>query len=346
MTTLQERRSPLADPAAQLARLRDIFRGREWTSFREKLAEQHFYPLRATGIDTLQVNVGKLCNQTCRHCHVDAGPDRREQMSRETFDTCIDVVKRYRIPTVDITGGAPELNPHFEYFVASLSALGTHIMVRSNLTVLTVPRYVEMPAFFARHGVEVVSSLPFYNRSRTDSQRGEGVFDRSIEAIRNLNDIGYAKPGTGLMLNLVYNPTGIMLPGSQSGLEQEFRKRLHDDFGIRFNSLFTITNMPIARYLESLEKSGKTEEYMERLITAFNPAAVNGVMCRSLISVGYDGQLYDCDFNQMLELPTAEGFARHIRDFDAALASRPIVVDDHCWGCTAGAGSSCGGTTV
>jgi radical SAM/Cys-rich protein len=345
MMTLKGQKNPLADPAEQLKRLREIFRSRQWTSFREKLTEIN-RPLQATGIKTLQVNVGKLCNQTCRHCHVDAGPDRREQMSREIMDLCIDAVKRHGIPTVDITGGAPELNPHFEYFVASLSAIGTHVMVRSNLTVLTLPRYANMPGFFAENGVEVISSLPFYNRSRTDSQRGEGVFDRSIEAIRKLNDLGYAAPGSGLILNLVYNPTGTMLPGSQSSLEQEFRKRLHDDFGIRFNRLFTITNMPISRFLEALERSGKTEEYMERLIAAFNPAAVNGVMCCSMISVGYDGKLYDCDFNQMLELPTAEGFARHIRDFDDALSYRPIVVDDHCWGCTAGAGSSCGGAII
>lgn len=346
MTTAQQHRQLPLQPARQLELLHEVFQNQGWASFQETLERQRLAPLRAHGIDTLQVNVGKLCNQTCIHCHVDAGPHRSEMMDRETFDACIEAVKKHDIPVVDITGGAPELNPHFRYFVESLTALGTHIMVRSNLTVLTVPKYTDMPAFFAKHGVEVVSSLPFYNRSRTDAQRGDGVFDRSIEALKRLNELGYGKTGSGLILNLVYNPSGTMLPGSQSSLEKEFKKRLFDDFGIHFNNLYTITNMPVSRFLEALQSSGKTEAYMQRLIEAFNPVAVRGVMCTNLISVSHDGRLFDCDFNQMLELPVADGFAGHIKDFDAALQNRPITVDNHCWGCTAGAGSSCGGSTV
>ena len=252
------------------------------------------------------------------------------------------------ISTVDLTGGAPEMNPHFRWFVEQVSKLGKKIIVRSNLTILTTaPKYQELPEFFAKHGVEVTCSLPFYNKSRTDRQRGEGTYDRSIEALKKLNEIGYGKEGSGLELNLVYNPTGAFLPGSQESLEKEFKQQLDRKHDIVFNNLFTITNLPISRYLNFLLESNNLDEYMDRLITSFNPAAAKGVMCRDTISVGWDGTLYDCDFNQMLEMPVEEKAPQHITDWnEARLNDREIKINQHCFGCTAGAGSSCGGTTT
>lgn len=313
--------------------------------FHTKLAEAQLYPLLATGIDVLQVNVGKLCNQTCRHCHVDAGPDRREVMQRETMELCIDVLRRNAIPTVDITGGAPEMNPHFRWFVQQVHSLGACIIVRCNLTIITANKqYNTLPTFFAEHGVQVVSSLPFYQQRNTDRQRGAGVFERSIRALQLLNAVGYGHENSGLQLDLVYNPAGAFLPGSQASLEADFRRELSRAHGVVFNNLYTITNMPISRFLEYLIESGNYSDYMEKLVHAFNPAAAAGAMCRSMLSVSWDGLLYDCDFNQMLEIPVSARVPRHIRDFDAAfLATRAIATDQHCYGCTAGSGSSCTG---
>ena len=305
--------------------------------------------LKPTGIEIFQVNVGKLCNQSCAHCHVDAGPDRREEnMAKENFDRCLDILARYDIPTVDITGGAPELNPHFRWFVEECRKLGKRVMNRCNLTViLSNPKYRDLPRFFADNRVELISSLPHYSALRTNSQRGEGVFEDSIKALQLLNGVGYGKEDTGLEINLVYNPTGAFLPGGQAGLEAEFKRQLKRKYDVDFNNLYAITNMPISRFLEYLLESGNYESYMQTLIDAFNPGAVAGVMCRNTISVSWDGYLYDCDFNQMLDLKVAVPGRKHLSDFDPdALSNRDIVLNQHCYGCTAGAGSSCGGQMV
>jgi radical SAM/Cys-rich protein len=293
------------------------------------------------------MNLGKMCNQTCRHCHVDAGPDRREVMSRETMEQCLAALAKTAIPTVDLTGGAPEMNPHFRWLVEELRRLGRHVMDRCNLTILETAPHADLPEFFARHQVEVVCSLPHYRALNTDKQRGEGVYEKSIRALKKLNALGYGDGKSGLRLVLVTNPVGAFLPAGQASLEAEWKRELLKNHGIRFDALFTLTNMPISRFLEWLEQSGNLAAYLERLVVAFNPAAARGVMCRNTLSVGWDGQLYDCDFNQMLDLPVEAGAPRHIRDFDLAkLEARSIVTDRHCFGCTAGAGSSCGGATT
>lgn len=349
MKTLHASGNALADPGIQIGILDgDSGYDIQIPTFEDKLSEVGLYPLRPTGIDIMQVNVGYMCNQTCKHCHVDAGPDRKEIMTRETMELCLEALRNTDIQTVDLTGGAPEMNPHFRWFVEQIRAIGRHVMVRCNLTILTVnPKYRELPAFYRDHNVEVISSLPYYSASHTDRQRGDGVFERSIEALQLLNAEGYGRPNSGLKLNLVYNPNGAFLPAVQSQLERDFKQQLERRHGISFNKLFCITNMPISRFLEYLIVSGNYESYMERLVNAFNPAAAMGVMCRNTISVGWDGWLYDCDFNQMLDLRVGVAVANHIRDFDATkLENRDIVVKRHCFGCTAGSGSSCGGSTI
>jgi radical SAM/Cys-rich protein len=312
--------------------------------------------LPPVAVDTLQVNITKLCNQACRHCHVDASPARREMMSEEAIAKCLEILERHsQIRTLDITGGAPELHPGFERFVERAAALGRHVMVRHNLTVqldghpLTGESKAYLPEFFAQHRVEVVSSLPYYQQYFTDAQRGPGVFEKSVEAMRRLNAVGYGSEGSGLVLNLVYNPVGPYLPATQSALEADYRRELKSRFGLVFNRLYTITNMPINRFRLHLEKSGQLEAYMDKLLAAFNPAAADGVMCRHLVSVGYDGRIYDCDFNQMLELSANDRLGKPLSifdfDFDAVLGRR-IRFGEHCLGCTAGAGSSCGGATA
>jgi radical SAM/Cys-rich protein len=304
-------------------------------------------PLAATGIAVFQINVGRLCNQTCRHCHVDAGPDRTESMTRETALACLTALARTSIPTVDITGGAPELNPNFRFLVEESRRLGRQVMDRCNLSVLLLPAQRDLAAFLARHGVEVVASLPSFAAAPTDAQRGAGVFERSIEALQLLNGLGYGREGSGLALTLVTNPVGAFLPPAQAAQEALFRDRLRRDHGVVFNRLHTITNMPISRFLEFLLDSGNYESYMRRLVEAFNPVAAAGVMCRYTLSVGWDGRLYDCDFNQMLDLPLDHHASSNVRDFDPArLDRRRIVTGNHCYGCTAGAGSSCGGATT
>lgn len=340
MKSLLAQGHALSNSSAQLARLNED----GYEKFAHRLATIGLNPLRPTGIDIFQMNVGKMCNQTCKHCHVDAGPDRKEIMTEETMQLCLDILARYDIPTVDLTGGAPEMNPHFRWFVEEASKLGKHIMVRCNLTIILAnKKYHDLPEFFARHKVEVVSSLPHYTALRTDRQRGDGVFEKSIEALKMLNAVGYGKEGSGLHLNLVYNPTGAILPGPQGELEADYKKALMAQHGISFNNLYVITNMPISRFLDYLLVSGNYVDYMDKLIGAFNPAAALGVMCRNTLSIGWDGYLYDCDFNQMLDIKVT-GKAQHLRDFDfEALVGRDIVVDQHCYGCTAGLGSSCGG---
>lgn len=343
-STLAARSSPLASTGRQLQMLAQTT---ACSAFDKQLEQAGLHPLHATGITVFQINVGKLCNQTCRHCHVDAGPDRTESMSRGTAELCIAALAKTDIPTVDITGGAPELNPNFRWLVEQARALGRHVMDRCNLTVLLLPSQADLGSFLAHHRVEVVASLPYYRAGQTDAQRGEGVFDKSIRGLRLLNELGYGREGSGLVLNLVYNPVGAFLPPKQEAIESQFRKELAQRYGVTFTHLYTIANMPISRFLEFLVESGNYDGYMERLATAFNPAAAAGVMCRYTLSVGWDGTLYDCDFNQMLDLPVDGRVPQHIRDFDPArLDHRQIVTRNHCYGCTAGSGSSCGGAVT
>lgn len=318
------------------------------TPFQQKLKESNLFPLSTTPMEIFQINVGKMCNQVCKHCHVDAGPDRKEIMTRETMQLCLDAISKTKVHTVDLTGGAPEMNPDFRWFVEELYKLGKKIIVRCNLTIIVAnKKYFDLPEFFKKHEVEVVSSLPYFSAAKTDSQRGEGVFEKSIKALRMLNEVGYGIAGSGLTLNLVYNPSGAFLPPSQEGLELEFKSKLRDGYQIEFNNLFAITNLPISRYLHYLVNSGNYEGYMEKLVNSYNPVAASNVMCRNTISVGWDGYLYDCDFNQMLDLKVAVPKSKHLSEFNLEeLDKRSVIVNQHCYGCTAGAGSSCGGTVA
>jgi radical SAM/Cys-rich protein len=344
LPTLLNTHSPLAGSAAQRATLQALPLR---LTFGESLEAAGQSPLRAHGISVLQLNVGKRCNQACRHCHVDAGPDRTEVMRDEVIEAAMGFLERSEIPTVDVTGGAPELHPRFREIVVRARAAGRHVMDRCNLTITRLPNYADLPEFLAEHRVEVVASLPSFAARQTDAQRGAGVFEDSIAALRHFNALGYGVDGSGLILNLVTNPVGAFLPGPQHALEADWKRELARRHGIVFNRLYTITNMPISRYLEFLIDSGNLQGYMDRLVTAFNPAAVDGLMCRFTLSVGWDGRLYDCDFNQMLDLTTASEAPQTIFDADiAALSTRRIVIGPHCFGCTAGSGSSCGGTTV
>lgn len=341
--SLASRQSELASGIAQLKVLEEKA---TFPLFPDKLADAGLFPLRPTAINILQINVGKMCNQVCAHCHVDAGPDRKEIMTRDTMIECLHVIRNNPFDAVDITGGAPEMNPDFRWFVSEINACGVHIIVRCNLTIVVAnKRFNDLPEFYKQHRVEVISSLPFYQADRTDRQRGEGVFKDSVKVLQMLNQVGYGIDES-LRLNLVYNPSGAFLPGNQGQLERDFKKELKQHYNIEFNNLYCITNMPVSRYLEYLMNTGNYENYMDRLVTAFNPVAAAGVMCRSMISVGWDGYLYDCDFNQMLGLKV-DSKINHIRDFQISeLNERHIVVKQHCYGCTAGTGSSCGGTTT
>lgn len=350
MKSLKARDSKLAESAGQIEVLTNGAEGhgQQVPAFEKQLEKISQFPLTPVATSILQINLGKMCNQVCRHCHVDAGPDRKEIMPVQVMEHCIVALQSNpALTTVDLTGGAPEMNPDFRWFVEQVSALGRHIIVRCNLTIIVAnKKYNDLPDFYKKHNVEVVSSLPFYTKDRTDSQRGNGVFEDSIRALKMLNDAGYGKEGSGLILNLVYNPAGAFLPASQQSLQQEFKRSLAKDFGIVFNQLLTITNMPISRYLEYLLESGNYEKYMQKLLAAFNPSAVPGLMCRNTLSVGWDGYLYDCDFNQMLELKVDSSFD-HISEYKSdVLQQRNIVVNQHCYGCTAGAGSGCGGAIL
>ncbi len=311
--------------------------------------------LKAGAIDTLQINITKLCNQACVHCHVDASPRRREMMSDALLDQVLTVLENNpKLENLDITGGAPDLHPRVRDIVVRARALGRKVMVRHNLTVMLDPHPVtqesmeDLADFFQQERVEVISSLPYYQEYFTDKQRGDGVFKKSLEAMRRLNARGFGKPGSGLIFNLVYNPVGAFLPAAQADLERDYRRELKRLFDVEFNQLFAITNMPIHRFKAQLLRMGSYEEYMEKLVASFNPRAAAGIMCRQIISVASDGRLYDCDFNQMLKLPLiVDHKTQDIFSFDlAALSRRTIAVADHCFGCTAGAGSSCGGATV
>jgi radical SAM/Cys-rich protein len=344
LPTLRKRRAPLASGRAQQSILSAVPLER---TFPAALAAADLYPLTPTRIEILQINVGRKCNQTCRHCHVDAGPDRTEMMPDEVLDRCLRIIESTGIGTVDLTGGAPELHRRWPEIVARSRAAGKRVIDRCNLTILLLPNYRYLPGFLAEHRVEVVASLPHFRARQTDLQRGEGVFEESIEALRRLNAVGYGRAGSGLVLDLVTNPVGTFLPGDQRSLEREWRTQLKRHFDVDFTRLYAITNLPISRFLEFLEAEGRTQEYLERLVAAFNPAAASAVMCRNTLSIGWDGSLYDCDFNQMLEIPLARTAPRTIFDFDLErLERREIALGPHCFGCTAGAGSSCGGATV
>jgi radical SAM/Cys-rich protein len=316
-------------------------------SFAEAVASAGYRQLRANGVEVLQMNVGKRCNQTCRHCHVDAGPDRKEVMSRKVLDACLKFLEQTDIPTLDITGGAPEMHPDFREIVERGSDLNRHVIDRCNLTITRLPNYSYLPEFLAKHRVEIIASLPSYALKQTDTQRGDGVFEDSILTLQHLNELGYGKDETGLLLNLVTNPVGAFLPGNQNSLEADWKRQLKRRYKIEFNNLYTITNMPISRYLDYLIRSDNLEAYMEKLVNAFNPATVNGLMCRTMLSVGWDGTLHDCDFNQMLDLGLGLQSPKTILNAKVEdLAHRMIQIGQHCYGCTAGLGSSCGGTTV
>jgi radical SAM/Cys-rich protein len=344
--SLQIRKEPLSSSFYQLEVLNSLTH-QQVPSFGDKLRDYGCQELKPNPIQVLQINVGKLCNQSCAHCHVDAGPDRAEVMTRETMETCLEVLVKYNIPTIDITGGAPELNPHFRWLIEECGKLDIRVIDRCNLTILVShPKYQYLPSFFALRNVHIMASLPYFTSLRTDKQRGEGVFEDSIKALKMLNEAGYAQEGSKLILDLIYNPTGAFLPGNQQELEREFRNQLERRYRIRFNNLYALTNLPISRFLEFLVQSGNYHEYMHMLVQSFNPSTISQLMCRNTISVSWDGYLYDCDFNQMLDL-TIEGESQHISQFDPErLRQRNIVINQHCYGCTAGAGSSCGGALV
>lgn len=312
------------------------------------LAGHGIDPLTRGVVETVQINVGRVCNQACHHCHVDAGPKRTESMPLHVAQRIIGVLVRSpQVRTVDITGGAPELNPHFRYLVGTVRRMGRHLIDRCNLTVLFEPGMEDLPEFLAENRVEIVASLPCYLAENVDKQRGAGVFTKSIEALQWLNRLGYGREGSDLQLNLVYNPIGPTLPPAQPKLEADYKRELRARFGIEFNRLFTITNMPIKRFAEDLARQNQLETYMGLLANHFNSTAVPGVMCRSLVSIGWTGGLYDCDFNQMLDMGLADGDPAPITLWDiesfAALAGKRIATGSHCFGCTAGAGSSCAG---
>ncbi|HEV8719905.1 MAG TPA: arsenosugar biosynthesis radical SAM (seleno)protein ArsS [Candidatus Binatia bacterium] len=305
--------------------------------------------LNRRAVDVLQVNMGRYCNLACIHCHVESGPTRKEMMSRENVEAVLGFLSRTEIPTLDVTGGAPELHSDFDYLVAAARRLGRHVMDRCNLTVIFEPGKEYLPEFFKDHGIELVCSLPCYSEENVDKQRGKGTFDASIRALQLLNQIGYGQAETGLILNLVYNPVGPHLPPPQAEVEQDYKRILADQFGIAFNHLYCLTNMPITRYATHLKLRGEYDRYVELLETNFNPATLDQVMCRNLVSVGWDGTIYDCDFNQMLDLPMTDDDGKALNILSLSIdqvVSRSIRIGNHCYACTAGAGSSCGGALV
>jgi len=343
--SLHKRKSELANTSKQLEILSNgIFANGELPKFKDKIEE----PLRPKALEILQINLGYMCNQACAHCHVDAGPDRKEIMTKETMQLCLEVIKKTSAHTLDFTGGAPEMNPNFRWFVEQASRAGiTDFIVRSNLTIILAnKKYYDLPEFFKKHNIHVISSMPHWTRGKTDKQRGDGVFDKSIKALQELNAVGYGIPNSPLKLDLVFNPSGAFLPANQNALEKDFKKALLEDFNIHFNNLFAITNLPISRFLDYLIASENYEDYMHALVEAYNPSTLSNLMCTNTISVSWDGWLYDCDFNQMLNLKLA-GKVKHIKEFnEELLQNRNIVISQHCYGCTAGAGSSCQGSVT
>lgn len=346
-STLSSRRVPLADPREQLARLEASTDGRP--DFAESLRRAGWPALLPDRLEVFQINLGKLCNMTCRHCHVDAGPDRTDaMMSRATVEASLRALDQTSAGTVDLTGGAPELHPDFRYLVEAARARGKHVIDRCNLSVLLLQRNEGLAAWLGDHGVEVVASLPHYRRRNTDAQRGDGAFEKSVAALRLLNSVGYGRGDPRKRLSLMMNPAGAFLAPPQGEIEREWKTALDRDLGITFDRLLALNNMPISRFLEWLVDTGNLDSYMDRLIEGFNGAAVGGLMCRNTISVSWDGRLFDCDFNQMLDLDAeTDAGAMTIESFDFQLwQSRSVVTRKHCFGCTAGAGSSCGGSTA
>jgi radical SAM/Cys-rich protein len=347
-TSLLYGRSPLADPKQQLADLADVDLSKTVSqgNFAKTLADHQWQSFQPGKLEIFQINLGKLCNMTCSHCHVDAGPGRTaENMDRQTIEACLEALDQTEAHTVDITGGAPELNSHFRYLVDECVARGKHIIDRCNLTVLLLPRMQDLPEWLAQRGVEIVCSLPHYGKLLTDTQRGDGTFEKSIEALHRLNAAGYGQGNTERQLVLVSNPVGASLAKNNACLEKEWKAGLQENYGITFDRLIALNNMPISRYLEWLEESGNLVSYMELLVNSFNPGTISGLMCRNTLSISWDGRIFDCDFNQMLDLEV--GHHPHIRDFNLAMLSqRQIVTGRHCFGCTAGSGSSCGGAIV
>ncbi|OUC13731.1 MAG: radical SAM protein [Alkalinema sp. CACIAM 70d] len=346
--SLVRQAAPLASAIYQRSVLAEVNLSHlsEAGDFEATLNRSGWPTLHPAELEIFQINLGKLCNMTCKHCHVDAGPDRtREVMSRETIDLCLAALDQTQAHTVDITGGAPELNPHFRGLVDECIQRGKKVIDRCNLTVLLLPGKTDLPEWFADRGVEIVCSLPHYRQRNTDAQRGDGTFEKSIEALRRLNQAGYGQGDPQRQLTLVSNPVGAFLASGQARLEQEWKTGLLKHQGVSFDRLITLNNMPISRYLDWLEQSGNLQTYLELLVNSFNPATISGLMCRNTLSVSWDGYLYDCDFNQMLELEVAPKL--HIRDFNwQILSQRRIMTGRHCFGCTAGAGSSCGGAIV
>ncbi|WP_435261185.1 arsenosugar biosynthesis radical SAM (seleno)protein ArsS [Tenacibaculum sp. nBUS_03] len=346
--SLLARNNDLANTQRQIEILSNGIFKDELPTFAKKIKETNQFPLRPKRLEILQINLGYMCNQVCAHCHVDAGPDRKEIMTTETMLQCLKVIKTTGAHTLDLTGGAPEMNPNFRWFVEEAAKAGIKdFIVRSNLTIIRAnKKYHDLPEFFKKHNVHVVSSMPHWTRGKTDKQRGNGVFDKSIKALQELNAVGYGIENTGLKLDLVYNPSGAFLPGDQASMEKDFKKALFDDFSITFNSLFAITNLPISRFLDYLIASENYEDYMHALVEAYNPIAVENVMCTNTLSISWDGYLYDCDFNQMLNLKVASK-VKHISAYnEELLQDRNIIINQHCYGCTAGSGSSCQGTVA
>lgn len=348
-TSLHARRSPLEEPTEQIRQL-DAVKISDSPSgastFHQDIQSHGWETLRPSRLEIFQINVGKLCNMTCRHCHVDSGPDRvEENMDRETVDHCLAAIRESGAHTVDLTGGAPELNPHFEYLVDECVKMGKQVIDRCNLTILTTKRYRHLPEWFAERGVQVVCSLPHYRQLGTDSQRGDGTYEKSIRAIRMLNDAGYGQGDPTKQLTLVTNPVGAFLAGNQSSLETEWKRELKNNHDVSFDVLIALNNMPMSRYLEWLLEKDQLEEYMQRLVDAFNPATIEGLMCRNTLSVNWKGELFDCDFNQQLEMHS--DFGEHpmtLENFDSHRWEQHIIrTERHCYGCTAGAGSGCGG---
>ncbi|MCP4580422.1 MAG: radical SAM/Cys-rich domain protein [candidate division Zixibacteria bacterium] len=313
-------------------------------NFDRLLRASGLYPLQAKTLDTIQINVGKLCNQACLHCHVEAGPRRTEIMSKDIMAKCLNIIKSEGVSNVELTGGAPEMNPHFRWLVSELRNNDILVKVRSNLSIMLEPNFTDLPEFLKNNLVEIIASMPCYTRENVDNQRGRGVFEKTIKMLRIFNELGYGGSGSPLLLNLVYNPGGASLPGDQISLENDYRNILIERFGIEFNNLFAITNMPIGRFKNNLISDGTYDKYMNLLVESFNSRSAQQVMCRNLISISWDGKIYDCDFNQMLDLACDHGAPSHIVNYTpGAMVNRRIVTGNHCFGCTAGAGSSCSG---
>ena len=331
-------------PEEQISVLNRHRKEKNLPSFEQSVDLAQGHELTAGTPSIMQINVGKMCNQTCQHCHVDAGPTRKEIMTQEVMRNCLDVIaKNPSIKHVDLTGGAPEMNPHFRWLVKEVKKYDRNVMVRCNLTIILAnPKYATLPEFYAENNIEIIASLPHFAEKRTDAQRGKGVFEQSIKALQILNQKGYGKENSPLKLHLVYNPSGAFLPAAQQSLERTFKEKLKKNYDIDFHQLFAITNMPIARFLDYLEASNNLAEYLHTLVNRFNPNTLDGLMCRNTLSVEWNGRVYDCDFNQMLNIPCKQ--TAHIKDFDMQkMQNRKIRTNTHCYGCTAGAGSSCGG---